>query len=154
VSRLPRTALSRRASALLVAAAVLVALAGCQSDVEHFRGDVQPLQRQALQQRAQIAATLRTVHLHSRSDAAILTRQIDALAKIYDKIAHVQPPDAAKAQFARYAQANAGVVASLHQFAVTLATGSSRQLTASSQQAQNAVGAAQRANDALDNALH
>ena len=144
---------ARRLIVLAIACISLAVLVGCESDTDRFRHQLHPLQEQALQQRAQIAATLRAVHVHSRSDAAQLNRQIDGLAATYSKMGKITAPDESRTVYTRYHAANMAIVVTLHQFADALVTGTRSQLSAASQRAQEAVGAAQRATDRLDSTL-
>jgi hypothetical protein len=139
--------------AVLLAVAVAGATSGCESAVDRFRGELQPLRKQALTQRAQLAAVLRTVRLHNRADATRVNQQIEALARTFGKMDHVKAPGGQRQAYAGYRAANARLIADLRQFSSTLASGSSSQLTQIGTQAQDAVGAIQRAEDALDNTL-
>jgi hypothetical protein len=142
--------------AAVVAVGCLVAAAGasgCQSAEESFARHVHPLQRQLSERKAQLGATLRQARRHDRATSQLLAREIDAIDQADAVLAKLSAPGAAKAPFAAYNSANAGLVAALRAFANVLASGSKAQLTPAGEQAQEAAGAVQRADDALQAAL-
>ena len=132
----------------------LPGLAGCESATERFARQLHALQRDVTNERAQLAATLRTVRLRRAGDAQLLSREIDALSATLTQIASLKPPSQATAAFASYNAAYAQLVAHLKRFADALRLGKRRALTLIGQAAQDAAGAVQRADDALQSELH
>ena len=111
----------RRAAAALAALALVVA--GCGDDLEEFRGDLRPLEDRAQEQRAVIAAELRTATLGSRSDAEALRRDTAALAETFEEIEQLEPPGDYEEPFAAYVRANDEIVRNLDRFAAAVAAG-------------------------------
>jgi hypothetical protein len=137
--------------AVVALAAIGLASAGCgRSDEDVFRKDkLNPLIEQADRQKAIISADLRTVKLGSSRDAAALNRQINALARIEERIAALGPPGSVRAPFERYKLANARLVAALRRFADGIGAGNKQALSGVGDQATEAVGQAQRSEQAL-----
>jgi hypothetical protein len=132
---------------------VALGTSGCQSAEEKFARKLHPLQRDLNQRKAQLGATLRQARMHDKRTSQVVAQEINAIDQADASIAKLHSPGGAQAPFAAYNSANAGLVASLRAFANVLASGSKAQLNSAGQQAQEAAGAVQRADDALQAAV-
>lgn len=149
-----RRATRRRLAIACGSIALGVSLAGCESAKDRFRHQLLGLRGSVEQERAQLAATLRTVRRHNRADVTLLNREIDSLAASVGAIARLKPPDGSVKQFAAYNAADAGLVSALRGFASALGSGTNQDLTNAANQAQDAAGAVTRTGDALDNTIN
>lgn len=121
-------ALAKALLATVAAGAAALAPIACGDELEEFRDDLRPLERQAEAQRAVIAGKLRSVTLGRRADVRALRTEAAELARTYDEIATLEPPDAYADPFAAYVRANDRTVRALERFAGELAAGDTRGL--------------------------
>lgn len=155
--RAPRAGRRVAGLALLgILAATALAAAGCgRSAEEAFRVDELNPREEVLQtEKSRLSAQLRTVRLGRRQDVRAVNRQIDRIAAAGDRIAELSPPPSARIELARYAIANRGLALALRDFARILGEGREKPLNRAGERAQEAAGAAQRAETALDDALN
>jgi hypothetical protein len=132
-----------------------LAFSGCgKSELQKFADRLSPLDQEAAQEKAQLAATLRTVRLRNKDDARMLKQEISALAATQARIARLGGPQEVKPLLARYAQAGNAEIAVLNRFAAAVEAGDRSQLTPLAAQTQDAEGAVRRASDALHATLN
>jgi hypothetical protein len=149
-------ALAARGAAVssLLAGIALVA-SGCgKTALQEFADRLRPLDRQVAQQKAQLAATLRTARLRNHDDSRLLRQEIRVLALTQGQIARLGAPGEVKVPLARYAGASAAQISVLNRFASALDAGDKASLTALAQQTQSSEGAVRRADDALHATLN
>jgi hypothetical protein len=138
----------------LLASVALVA-SGCgKTALQEFADRLKPLDSQVAQQKAQIAATLRTARLRNHADSRLLRQEIRTLAVAEGRIARLGGPDEVKTPLARYASVSAAQLAVLNRFASALDGGDKASLPALAQQTQSSEGAVRRAADALHATLN
>jgi hypothetical protein len=143
--------LAGKAAALTAAAVAVVALAGCESAMQQFRSQLNPLRQEVQTERSQIAATLQAVHLNDPTGAQLLDREIAALSKMFTLIAKLSTPNSnVKQALATYSAANRGLVKALYRVAGLVSHGTVHQIQVASVDATNEAGAVQRGSDALD----
>jgi hypothetical protein len=141
------------ACGLIVGLAVLAP--GCgKSPLEKFADRLRPLDQQVAQQKAQLAATLRTARLRNGADARLLKQQIQALALTEGRIARLGGPDEVKRPLAQYAKASAAQITVLNRFASAIEAGDQAGVNALGQQTQSSEGAVRRADDGLHATLN
>jgi hypothetical protein len=144
---------TRRSAFTALALALLAA--GCgKSAIQQFTDNLKPLEKQVADQKAQLAATLRTVRLRNHGDAQLLRREIQALGVTNGKIARLKGPSEVKTPLARLAGASAAQVGALNSFAAALESGGKASLNKVGEQAQLSEGAVRRADDALHAVLN
>jgi len=130
---------------LLGAALAALALIGCGDALAEFRDDLRPLEQRSEQQRAELAAQLRSVRSGSRADARAVRASTAELSQTYDEIAALDPPADYEKPFAAYVRANGQLVRDLDRFADELAAGSERGLRQASRGVVAALGRSQSA---------
>ena len=140
---------SRQTIAALAAASLLTA--SCGDELAEFReNELRPLKHEAEAHRARLAATLRMAEMRDRSDARLLKSQLTPLERTHRALAGLDPPDEFDRTYERFVTANAAFVAAMRGFIAALKHGDSQAMNAYGESAKQAVGAAQRALQPLD----
>lgn len=147
----------RHASAWPVALTVLALatlLGGCGNERRDFREkQLNPLVRQASEERATLAAVLRASRPKRAQDETALRQQLSALAGVFRRIAALKPPDGVEGKFERYTRANARLLRALDRFVAAFAGGDRDAQRTAGHRAQEALGRATSAQRELQRAL-
>ena len=129
-------------------------MAGCGNEKRDFREkELNPLVRRATGERATLAAVLRASKPKRARDAALLRSQLGALARVFRRIAALDPPGGIEAKFERYTRANAALLRALRQFVDAFARGDVAAQQSAGSRAREAVKHANSAQRELQQAL-
>jgi hypothetical protein len=139
-----RTALA--AATVAMTAAVAILASGCGDAVGEFRREeLNPLQRQADAQRAELAAVVRTARNGSRRDARLIEGRLLPLRATFAEMTRLDPPGEVEKDYAAFVEANSAFLTHMRTFAAALRAGDGKRLSRASSGAREAVGAALRA---------
>jgi hypothetical protein len=135
-----------QARAVAATAAVLLVAIGCGDELGDFREhELRPLEREAQQDRAALAATLQAVEIRDRAGARQLESRLKSLEQTHAELANLEPPGEYQATYNRFLSANEVFVAQMRKFAAALREGDRTAMRAASGAAKRAISAAERA---------
>jgi cytochrome c556 len=138
----------------LALVALVGLVTGCGKEKRDFRVEkLNPLVKQAGEQRATLAAVLRGSRPGRQRDARALHEQLARVTGVLRRIAGLSPPDGVDGKFRRYTRANAAFAAALRRFVDAFAAGDDSGQRDAAQQTRSTLATAQRAQVQLQHAL-
>ena len=151
---MPASARRRVGVGLCATALLAPAASGCGDERRDFREEqLRPLVVRVGEQRATLAATLRSVRSGRPRDAAVLRAQVAQLRATMRRIAALDPPEGTETRFRRYTRANARLLATLSRFVEALAAGSASAQRRAAAQVSAAVADVERTQTAFQRSL-
>jgi hypothetical protein len=140
--------------ATLALVAMVGLVTGCGKEKRDFRVEkLNPLVKQAGEERATLAAVLRDSRPGRARDAGALREQLTRVVGVLRRIAGLNPPDGVDRKFRRYTRANAAFAAALRRFVDAFAAGDDSGQRDAEERTRTTLAAAQRAQVQLQHAL-
>ena len=144
----------RRLVALAAILLVAAAPACGSSEAEEFREkDLEPAQERLERSRARVAATLRAARPGNRRDARAVGRDATNLRADVSALRSLDPPGDVRDEFEGYVRALDDLVLEMLRLSRSIVRGSPDELASVAAQVQEAAGAVQRGDRALEAAL-
>jgi cytochrome c556 len=138
----------------LSALALVGLLGGCGNEKADFRvQQLNPLVKRMGEERATLAAVLRTSRPRQARDTQALRDQLSRLGAAMQRIATLKPPDGVDGPFRAYTRANAAVLRSLRSFVEAFASGRSALQQEAARQTGASLARASQAQTKLQHAL-